>query len=82
MAGCMVYCGPRVHRSTEYDLIIQKHPDRLRIVDRLENVVENFKSDTSTQLSDITKFIEDAKFRRSEVLSWLEIGNEETNGAF
>lgn len=82
MAGCMVYCGPRVHRSTEYDLIIQKHPDRLRIVDRLENVVENFKSDISTQLSDITKFIEDAKFRRSEVLSWLEIGNEETNGAF
>ncbi|MBC77622.1 MAG: hypothetical protein CME64_16575 [Halobacteriovoraceae bacterium] len=81
MAGCMVYCGPKVHRSTEYDLIIQNYPDRLRIVDRLDNVVENFESDISTELSDITKFIKQAKNKRKAVMKWLQVGEEETNGS-
>ncbi|MCO4755829.1 MAG: hypothetical protein KC478_15210 [Bacteriovoracaceae bacterium] len=50
MGECAVYCGPKVHRSTEYDLILQNNPDRLRIVDRLENVVENFEKDISIRI--------------------------------
>jgi len=32
MAGCNVFCGPKVHRSTEYDYIKDCAPERLVIV--------------------------------------------------
>lgn len=57
MAGCFVMCGPRVHRSTEFDLIRESNPDRLQIVDSLPDVYENFKKSWSMELSNNERFI-------------------------
>ena len=75
MAGCMVLCGPRVHRSSEYDLIREKNPDRLRIVDRLENVFENFRQSAEGDLSSLNGFNDSYINGESALLSWLGISN-------
>ncbi len=32
MAGCNIICGPKIHRSTEYDYIMALNPERLAVV--------------------------------------------------
>lgn len=32
LAGCVVYCGPRVHRSTEYECIKEKSPELVHLL--------------------------------------------------
>lgn len=75
MAGCMVLCGPRVHRSSEYDLIREKNPDRVRIVDRLENVFENFRQSVEGDLSSLNGFNDSYISGGKTLLSWLGISN-------
>lgn len=58
MAGCFVMCGPKVFRSTEYDLIREHNPDRAQIVDSLEDVSENFRKSWTREFSDHANFIE------------------------
>ncbi|MEX1099771.1 MAG: glycosyltransferase N-terminal domain-containing protein [Bacteriovoracaceae bacterium] len=71
LAECLVYCGPKIHRSTEYDLIRENNPDRLRIVDRLENVFEYFKQDEDQELSSLNEFREFYINQGKPVLDWL-----------
>jgi 3-deoxy-D-manno-octulosonic-acid transferase len=33
ISGCQVYCGPKTHRSTEFDLIVSKNTDQAIIVE-------------------------------------------------
>jgi 3-deoxy-D-manno-octulosonic-acid transferase len=37
LAGCRLYCGPKVHRSTEYDLILDKDEQQINIMESLES---------------------------------------------
>ncbi|MBF0206519.1 MAG: hypothetical protein HQK53_06490 [Oligoflexia bacterium] len=37
LAGCRVYCGPRIHRSTEYDLIYSLSPQEIQVVENLSD---------------------------------------------
>ncbi len=37
LSSCEVFCGPRVHRSTEFDFISSISPDRIKVVTCLEN---------------------------------------------
>ncbi|MBI2520786.1 MAG: hypothetical protein HYV97_10230 [Bdellovibrio sp.] len=50
MAGCNVMCGPKIHRSTEYDYIKARSPERLVVVKNAADVVgalENFEGQGS-----------------------------------
>lgn len=73
LSGCMVMCGPKVHRSTEYELIMEKNPDRLRVVDRLENVFENFKETQNNNPATLDAFKASYIVKGPEVMSWLGI---------
>lgn len=42
LAGCEVYCGPKTHRSTEYDLIFAQRPDMIHIVDDPSHLYQTF----------------------------------------
>lgn len=46
VAGSVVYCGPRVHRSTEYDLIKSIAPKRVVLVDNLKNFYRQMSHET------------------------------------
>jgi 3-deoxy-D-manno-octulosonic-acid transferase len=37
LSGCLVYCGPRTHRSTEFDLVTAKNNDQITIINNQEN---------------------------------------------
>lgn len=37
-AGCHVYCGPKVHRSTEYDFILKHKAENIHICDDLSGL--------------------------------------------
>lgn len=43
LAGCHVYCGPKVHRSTEYDFIKSSSPQDLTIVTELSQFYSSYK---------------------------------------
>lgn len=32
LAGCMVYCGPKIHRSTEYEYILTNAPEKIKVI--------------------------------------------------
>ncbi|MFW5887652.1 MAG: glycosyltransferase N-terminal domain-containing protein [Bacteriovoracia bacterium] len=36
LAGCLVFCGPKVHRSTEFDSIVEKEPQTVTVVEKLK----------------------------------------------
>ena len=38
LAGCRVYCGPRVHRSTEFDFIKKQSPNDIVVINELETI--------------------------------------------
>lgn len=42
-SGCHIYCGPKTHRSTEIDFILENSPEDLSIVENLESFFRAFK---------------------------------------
>lgn len=42
LAGSEVYCGPKTHRSTEYDLIMKNRPDMLHVVEDPSDLYQTF----------------------------------------
>jgi 3-deoxy-D-manno-octulosonic-acid transferase len=39
-AGCDVYCGPKVHRSTEFDYIVKHDEDRIHVCEDINGLEE------------------------------------------
>lgn len=73
MGGCKVLCGPKVHRSTEYDLIMEMNPDRLGIVDSLEDVFKYFIHSSLEEASDLGPFRDAYIDNKESLLKWLGI---------
>jgi len=42
LAGTMVYCGPKVYRSTEYDFIQERAPAKIQVVNDLQELAPLF----------------------------------------
>lgn len=64
LAGSFVYCGPRIHRSTEYDFVAQLSPDYIKIINQLNEFHGIYKENAV----DIKK--EDFEFnKRQELIS-------------
>jgi 3-deoxy-D-manno-octulosonic-acid transferase len=73
LAESMVYCGPKVHRSTEYDLIIQSNPDRILIVEEPADFLNKVLACNLSNLSNINNFKSYYKDNFISILNWLEI---------
>lgn len=43
LAKCIVFCGPKIHRSTEFDFIMDKSKDFIRVVDNLNKFYPTVK---------------------------------------
>tara|TARA_B100001971_G_C18268046_1_gene596572 strand:- start:1391 stop:2695 length:1305 start_codon:yes stop_codon:yes gene_type:complete len=76
LANCFVICGPKVHRSTEYDLISQSHPDHLHIIHQMEEFSKCI-SHPKNEISSLNSFIQHYKGHYTATLMWLGIEAEE-----
>lgn len=76
LANCFVMCGPKIHRSTEYDLISQSHPDHLHI---LTNPTEFYDciSYQKDEISNLNGFIQHYKGHYTATLNWIGIESRE-----
>jgi 3-deoxy-D-manno-octulosonic-acid transferase len=73
LAGALVYCGPKVHRSTEYDLIRESHPDRLHIIENIQNFFPFITGHESIKYKDMHSFKGHYEGHFGPVLNWLGI---------
>lgn len=48
LCGAKVFCGPRVHRSTEYDYVAGVAPDEIRLLNNAESFYTLFKEKAAT----------------------------------
>ena len=53
LAACQIYCGPKVHRSTEYDFIIERSSNEIHIVKELEQFFEILLGNLDVTVDDI-----------------------------
>lgn len=73
LSEAIVYCGPKVHRSTEYDLIRQSSPDRVNIVERLPelfSLINSYQTLEYTSIQDISSFY---KKHYPHIVEWLKL---------
>lgn len=63
VAGCKVYCGPKTHRSTEFDLVRELSANEIQKVYNEEEFYQYFMKDTESR-----------KFSRE---SWKKLVNED-----
>lgn len=73
LANNIVFCGPKVHRSTEYDLILESHPDRVHIVEKLFELFPLITQYESLKYSNIDNFSSYYQNHFDHLLNWLEI---------
>lgn len=76
LANCFVMCGPKVHRSTEYDLITQSHPDHLHILTSPKEFFDCISYEKK-EISSLQSFIQHYKGHYSATLNWLGIETKE-----
>lgn len=76
LGECMIYCGPKVHRSTEYDLIRQSNPDRVRIIEKEHSFLSEVLSTDIGQLSSMSSFKSHYEGHYTPLLNWLGIQSE------
>jgi 3-deoxy-D-manno-octulosonic-acid transferase len=48
LSGAKVFCGPRVHRSTEYDFVSQYAPDEIQLLNSHDSFYTLFKEKAAT----------------------------------
>ena len=89
LAGCKVYCGPKTHRSTEFDLVSDISPSSIFVVHELRMfaTILNKKSGGQNQSSEKTFCSNEDEKRRNfmvlmgqrflNILNFLGLGKEE-----
>ena len=76
LANCFVICGPKIQRSTEYDLISQSHPDHLHILTTPQEFYDSVSYEKE-EISSLQSFIQHYKGHYSATLNWLGIETKE-----
>lgn len=73
LAGAYVFCGPKVHRSTEYSYIKEINPNRVTVCPEKKEVAFAIfdKMDKNKNAKEVTSQNADVSFR--SLLEWLEI---------
>lgn len=74
LAGCNIMCGPKIHRSTEYDIIHEKSFDHIAIITSKVDLMGQIKKFQNLH-PDIKRrhdYIEDTKIQAYEVDLFLE----------
>lgn len=71
LANSIVFSGPKVHRSTEYDLIFESHPDRLHIVEKLSEFFPLITKYESLHYSNIDNFKQYYQKNFDHIIKWL-----------
>jgi len=71
IAGAVVFCGPKVGRSTEYSLIKESNPDRLYKISKKGLVLEKIISINPDILSKTDHFKDHYKGHKDIVFKWL-----------
>jgi 3-deoxy-D-manno-octulosonic-acid transferase len=72
LSGAQVVCGPKVSRSTEYDLISQSHPDHLKILTEMGDFYKCISYDDG-ELSNLNDFIYHYKGHYEACALWAGI---------
>ena len=72
VAGAQIYCGPNVHRSTEYDLIINSNFN-VSIIDDCRDLYAKVieKQDRKMETSVISAMIEDSELAKRKLIKLL-----------
>lgn len=73
LAECMIYCGPKIHRSTEYDLILQSNPDRIKIIEKEISLLNEISKTNIENLSSMDSFKSHYEGHFSPLLMWLGV---------
>ncbi|MBL6989364.1 MAG: hypothetical protein ISR65_06285 [Bacteriovoracaceae bacterium] len=79
LAGGMIYCGPKIHRSTEYDLIKQKSSDSISVIDNLNRFYEIYVRQVDISSIQPRQIVEELKQTMSsdfdKVFAFLNTGH-------
>ncbi|WP_164848296.1 glycosyltransferase N-terminal domain-containing protein [Halobacteriovorax sp. HLS] len=72
LAGAMIYCGPRTHRSTEYDFINDLGSENIRLVQELPSLFDKLgEYDRKKELTKRAKIIDNHRKKYKELLDKL-----------
>jgi 3-deoxy-D-manno-octulosonic-acid transferase len=69
--SCNLYCGPRTHRSTEYDLIMGEGPDALRVLKSESEFYNHLITNNERPLKARKENLEKSGSRSKELLNSL-----------
>lgn len=74
LSGCQVFCGPSVHRSTEYDFILSHAPLEIHLLKHPESFYNLFKTNASMMnaLSIRTQLQIEAKSTMESIINEIE----------
>jgi 3-deoxy-D-manno-octulosonic-acid transferase len=75
LAQASVICGPKIMRSTEYDLISQSHPDHLKILNEMQDFYQCISYDEEN-LSSLDDFIHHYKGHYIACALWAGVNLE------
>jgi 3-deoxy-D-manno-octulosonic-acid transferase len=74
ISGCMVYSGPKIHRSTEFDLIVQNNPDHLVLIENPRILLKSIMEQDISTLSSMHSFKSHYEGHLGPLLLWLGLG--------
>lgn len=73
MAGAIVFCGPKVHRSTEYSLIKENNPDRVYKVNKKTMILPQMEEVDPKLLSSHENFKNHYITHKASIFKWLGV---------
>lgn len=71
MGGSFVYCGPRTFKSTEYDLILSFNPERISVINEMDNFLTMVFSENRSKINSLTDFNDHFIDGFDSILEWL-----------
>lgn len=74
LGGCNLICGPKVHRSTEYDIILEKSVEHIKVINDSTELNKAIFSLLNKNIDRVKRreYIEDTQVASSEVKRVLE----------
>lgn len=74
LANCNIICGPKVYRSTEYDIILERSTEHINIIESAEDLIEQIHVNLgkSVDYNKRVEFYHDTKIAAKEVDTILE----------
>jgi 3-deoxy-D-manno-octulosonic-acid transferase len=75
LANCQLYCGPLVHRSTEYDFIMDMQSERIAIVEDMRSFYDTVNIQKAPQDEVATNITKDLQQGFGTILKSLDMGH-------